>query len=185
MKKLKGTSKQVEWSEKIRERIRKLHKLVEKGIGGEKENAQKILDKLLAKNGITLSEIVDDNHEELFNVKFKGAFEKRLLLQIVGKVRGRKTMGCFDKGRLYFSSTKMEHVEILTLFSVYKKALSEEFEDLFLAFIYQHDILPPQENDDQTEKDDKPKTHEERRRLRKIASMMSTMDKVNVYKAIE
>ena len=171
--------------DKIRERIRKLYRLVEQGIGGEKENAQKILDKLLAKHGITLSEIVDDNHEEEFNVKFKGGFEKRLLLQIVGKVRGRETMGYFDKGRLYFISTKMERVEILTLFSVYKKALSREFEDLFLAFIYQQDIFPPQKDDDQTKKDDRPKTHEERSRLRKIASMMSTMNKVNVYKAIE
>ena len=106
--------------DKIRERIRKLYQLVEQGIGGKKENAQKILDKLLAKHGITLSEIVDDDHEEEFIIKFKGSFEKRLLTQIIRKVRGRKTMGYSEKGRLYFNSTKMEHVEILTLLSVYK-----------------------------------------------------------------
>ena len=56
---------------------------------------------------------------------------------------------------------------------------------MFIAFIHQQDIFPPQKNDDQIEKDDRPKTHEEKRRIRKLASMMSTMDKVNVYKAIK
>lgn len=170
---------------KIRERIVKLHKLVEQGIGGEKQNAQKILNKLLAKHGITLSEITDDDKEEEFIIKFKGSFEKRLLIQIIRKIRNRETMGCFNKNRLYFNSTKMEHVEILTLFSVYKNALSREFEDLFVAFIHQQDIFPLQKDDDQAEKNDKPKTPEERDRAKKLASMMSTIDKVNVYETIE
>lgn len=169
---------------KIRERIVKLHKLVEQGIGGEKKNAQKILDKLLAKHEITLSEITDDDQEEEFIIKFKGSFEKRLLIQIIRKIRNRETMGCFNKNRLYFNSTKMEHVEILTLFSVYKNALSREFEDLFVAFIHQQDIFPPQK-DDQAGTNDRSKTPEERGRIRKLASMMSTIDKVNVYEAIE
>ena len=171
--------------DKIKERIRKLYQLVEQGVGGEKQNAQKILDKLLDKHGITLSEIVDDNHEYEFIIKFKGTFEKRLLTQIIGKVRNRNTLGYFNKCKLHFNATKMEYAEILTLFSVYKNALSREFEDLFVAFIYQQNILPTKKDDAQTEKDDTPKTYEERCRLRKIASMMSTMDKVNVYKAIE
>lgn len=169
---------------KIRERILKLHKLVEQGIGGEKQNAQKILDKLLAKHGITLSEITDDDQEEEFIIKFKGAFEKRLLTQIIGKIINRKTFGCINRGKLHFYATKMEHVEILTLFSVYKNALSREFEDLFVAFIHQQDIFPPQK-DDQAGTNDRPKTPEERSRIRKLASMMSTIDKVNVYEAIE
>lgn len=170
---------------KIRERIRKLYKLVEQGVGGEKGNAQKILDKLLAKHGITLSEIIDDNHEEEFVIKFKGTFEKRLLTQIIGKIRNRETLGYFNKGKLHFGATKLEYAEILTLFSVYKNTLSKEFEDLFVAFIYQQNIFPNQKDADQAEKDDRPKTPEEKRRLRKLAAMMSTMDKVNVYKAIE
>lgn len=170
---------------KIRDRALKLYKLVEQGIDGEKENAQKILEKLLAKHGITLSEIIDDDHEEEFIIKFKGVFEKRLLTQIIGKIRNRKTLGHFNKCKLYFDATKMEYAEILTLFSVYKKALSREFEDLFVAFVHQQSIFPPPKDDDQTEKNDRSQTREDKRRLRKLAFMMSTIDKVNVYEGIE
>lgn len=170
---------------KIRERIRKLYKLVEQDVGGEKENAQKILDKLLAKHGITLSEIIDDDHEEEFVIKFKGVFEKRLLTQIIGKIRNRKTLGYFNKDKLHFDATKMEYAEILTLFSVYKNALLREFEDLFTAFIHRQDIFPATKDNEQEKKDDRPKTPKERERLRKLASIMSTMDEVNVYEAIE
>lgn len=170
---------------KIRERILKLYNLVKNGIGGEKKNARKILDKLLAKHGIILSEIIDDEHEETFIIKFKGVFEKKLLNQIIGKVRNRETQGFYYKGKLHFNVTKLEYAEILTLFSVYKNALSREFDNLFLAFIHKQKIFPNKDSDNQVKKSDRTETQEERLLAKKLISMMSTIDKIDVYKSIE
>jgi hypothetical protein len=47
--------------EKTKQRIKKLQALAERGVGGEKDTAEKMLQKLLKKNGIsTLAELEED-----------------------------------------------------------------------------------------------------------------------------
>lgn len=65
--------------------LRKLKALAEKGVGGEKINAQKKLEALMQKNGITEDELDEETAIEcLFNIS--GIRERRLLMQIIYKV---------------------------------------------------------------------------------------------------
>nr|DAU15145.1 MAG TPA: Protein of unknown function (DUF2786) [Caudoviricetes sp.] len=50
--------------EKTIARIKKLQALAERGVGGEKETAQRMLDKMLKENGITtLKELENEEYE--------------------------------------------------------------------------------------------------------------------------
>lgn len=50
-------------SQKIVDRLNKLLKLAEQGVGGEKTTAQKMLDKMLIKHGLSISDISDESTE--------------------------------------------------------------------------------------------------------------------------
>ena len=72
--------------EKTIERIKKLQALAERGVGGEKDTAEKMLRKMLKKNGIqSLDDLQDDNYEYVL-FPYSGKYEKKLLKQGIEKV---------------------------------------------------------------------------------------------------
>ena len=64
--------------DKTKARIKKLQALAERGVGGEKTTAEKMLQKMLKKNGIkSLEELETDSYEyTLFS--YHGKHEKKL-----------------------------------------------------------------------------------------------------------
>lgn len=163
---------------KIRDRILKLHKLVEQGIGGEKENAQKILDKLLKKHGLTLSEINDC--EEWFTINFKNRFEKRLIIQIISKVTNIKTIRAYaEKNQINLKVNKADFAEILVMFSVYRKALEKEFQNIYIAFVCKQNIFSDCKSDDDST------NVEDMIDISKLLNLTELIDRVDVHKLIE
>ncbi len=59
----------VEQIEKHKAKARRLLELAKRGVGGEQENAQRMLDELLAKHGISIDEIDADNNIRTFKIK--------------------------------------------------------------------------------------------------------------------
>lgn len=74
--------------EKTVERIKKLKALAERGVGGEKETAEKMLQRLLKKNGISTLEELEEDEVEYFLFSYKGRHEIKLLKQCMYKVLG-------------------------------------------------------------------------------------------------
>lgn len=74
--------------EKTIQRIKKLQALAERGIGGEKETAAKMLQRLLEKNGISTLEELEKEEVEYFLFSYKGRHEIKLLKQCIYKVLG-------------------------------------------------------------------------------------------------
>ena len=85
--------------EKKVELMKKLQRLAERGVGGEKEGAQKKLQQLMKKYDIEESDLSDDKLED-HEWKYHNDFELRLLKQTIYKVLG------FVKGRLKFGNSK-------------------------------------------------------------------------------
>lgn len=71
--------------EKKIELIKKLQRLAERGVGGEKEGAQKKLQQLMKKYDIEESDLSDDKLED-HEWKYHNDFELRLLKQTIYKV---------------------------------------------------------------------------------------------------
>lgn len=134
--------------EKTMERIKKLQALAERGVGGEKDTAEKMLQKMLEKNGIqSLDDLQDDNYEYVL-FPYNGKYEKKLLKQCIYKVltaAGDRTYyhtkGTRQKLGIY--CTKAQKVEIHMEFEFYRKAFYEEMDIFIAAFINAQKIFPP------------------------------------------
>lgn len=134
--------------EKTIQRIKKLQALAERGVGGEKETAAVMLQKMLEKNGISsLDELAEEEYEyTLFS--YRGKHEIKLLKQCFYKVMGAKsdrttyrTHGTRQKIGIY--CTKAQRIEIELEFEFYRNVFYEELSTFMDAFIQAQKIFPP------------------------------------------
>ena len=133
----------------INERIKKLKALALRGVGGEKEQAQALLEKLTKKYCISLEDL-DENKIEFFVLEYHGEIEKRLIVQITYKILNKD--GCVYSRRyvksgrkcrtkLEIECTEAQKIEIEFLFDFYKKLWEKEVEIFFKAFIQNHSLF--------------------------------------------
>lgn len=133
--------------EKTRERIKKLQALAERGVGGEKDTAQKMLSKLLEKNGISSLEELETDKVEYYLFSYSGKHEIALLKQCMYKVLGAandtvtyRTRGTRQKIGIY--CTKAQKIEIELEFEFYRNVFYEELTTFMSAFIQAQEIFP-------------------------------------------
>lgn len=133
--------------EKTMQRIKKLKALAERGVGGEKETAAKMLQRLLEKNGISTLEELEKDEAEYFLFSYKGKHEIKLLKQCVYKVLGYsdhtkyyRTSGKRQKIGVY--CTKAQRIEIELEFEFYRNVFYEELTSFMNAFIQAQGIFP-------------------------------------------
>lgn len=134
--------------EKTIQRIKKLQALAERGVGGEKETAEKMLQRLLKKNGISTLEELEEDEVEYFLFSYKGRHEIKLLKQCMYKVLGAsekivsyRTSGTRQKIGIY--CTKAQRIEIELEFEFYRNVFYEELSTFMDAFIQAQKIFPP------------------------------------------
>lgn len=138
------------------DKLRKIEALARLGIGGEKETAQRMLDALCKKHGITLDQIASPVTEDcLFTIRDK--WENRLLETIVLHIcRTTKIRNWYRGRKRGFELTRLQRIDIEDCFKHYKKAYSAErkrlMEDLTTAFVHKHRLFGPPR--DEKESDD-------------------------------
>jgi hypothetical protein len=117
-----------------------------RGVGGEKETAAAILEKLIVKYGYSMEDL-DTETVQKYEVKFKGEQERHLLIQIIYKVldntdtiyqlrytySGRK---CTNQ--LGVNCTAAQKAEIEFLFDFHKRLWKQEQAALLQAYIQKH-----------------------------------------------
>lgn len=134
--------------DKTRVRIKKLQALAERGVGGEKTTAEKMLQKMLKKNGIkSLEELETDSYEyTLFS--YHGKHEIKLLRQCMYKVMGvdsdRTTYRTKEtRQKIGIYCTKAQKIEIELEFEFYRNVFYEDLSTFMDAFIQAQIIFPP------------------------------------------
>ena len=133
--------------EKTIQRIKKLQALAERGVGGEKTTAEKMLKKMLEKNGISSLDELEKDEVEYFLFSYRGRHEIKLLKQCMYKV-----MGCSDHTKYYRTAgtrqkigiycTKAQRIEIELEFEFYRNVFYEELPSFMNAFIQAQSIFP-------------------------------------------
>lgn len=140
----------------MQERLKKIYALAMQGVGGEKEAAAELLEKLTKKYGVSIEEL-DEEKISSFEMEFHGDIEKRLLVQVVYKVTGKSgnvyKMRYTESGRLCKTKssvrcTEAQKIEIEFLFDFYKRLFEKEKEYLLKAFIQKHRIFGVCDNDE-------------------------------------
>jgi hypothetical protein len=136
--------------ESILIRLRKIEALARDGIGGERENARRMLGKLCAKHGVTLEELTEETRLEVpFSVR--GTHDKQLLFQVYAFIRNASQVTYRVKKRkpnlIWFSLTRAEAIDMRECFDHYrlqwKKQSMAMLDDLLSAFIQKNRIFPP------------------------------------------
>lgn len=131
-------------SEKIILLIKKLKELAERGIGGEKDNAERMMWEIMLKHGITSDMIEENELKKKFFYYLKG--EEWLLVQTIAAVVGSKVykkriIKEANQSRYRWMVTDSEAIEIWARFGFYKSIFEEEIKKLKLAFIIKHKIF--------------------------------------------
>ncbi|UXA39113.1 DUF2786 domain-containing protein [Pseudomonas juntendi] len=130
---------------KVQTKLRKLQALAERGVGGEKDNAQRMLEKLLARHGLTIDDLADERREiRWFPAANK--FESRLALQILSKICNTSSPDVYrhkQKPKLVgVRVTPAEAIEFELHYDALRKALGDHFQDAFSAFIQVNRLFP-------------------------------------------
>lgn len=133
--------------EKKRELLKKLQALAERGVGGEKEGAQRKLEQLMKKYGIEemdLSEDIEEDHD----FRYHNEYEKKILRQLFYKiVPDFKTRTYFyrsgrgSKSTYGIRCTKAQALQIQIEYDFYCDLWKEEVEFFMGAFIQKHRIF--------------------------------------------
>lgn len=161
---------------KLEERLRKLAALASGGVGGEKESAQRFLDRLLDENGLTLADLEEKSVVE-------GAFvytdesEKALLVQIICVCLNTDRISSEINRKLktlYLKTTKMQRLEIQLMFDHYKALLRQEFKFFIEAFFYKNNLYPSADFNNNSASGI---TIETMIRARKVASMARLLER--------
>ncbi len=161
--------------------LQKIKTLVERGVDGEKESAERFLSRLMKKYGITQKDLSDEK-TELQWFRYHDDLQHRLLRQIIYMIMG--DIDHYKAGRhklVGVYCTPYEHLEIEANYEFFKNAIKQEIEVFYTAFCQKNRLFPPKEksrqktpNDEITEKE-----------LLKIHAMMDGMERFTLRKIIE
>ena len=177
--------------EEILERLRKMKALADRGVGGERENAERLLAEIAAEHGINLAELEEVKLDD-FYVTLKESWKWKMLSQLCAlkrqelKMEGASLEGhrmstwkCRGKNLYSVSKcTKAEWLELMAKLEVLARAYKRQQEDFYHAFLMANDLLL--EPDDEA----KPLSREERSRLSRIAQMSRGIEKSQLNKQL-
>jgi hypothetical protein len=165
--------------------LEKLKALAEKGVGGEAENAKKILKNMCEKQKIHIDDIGDK--PQMYRFKVSGKFDFRLLSQIYAFCGYRdKDMFYrrFRKGEIGLELKREQYIELSQIYEVLRAAfrthLKKEEKMIFEAFIHRHELYPknaPKQAMDNF-------THEDYVRALECIKRAENIDKVEIRTAI-
>lgn len=129
----------------IQEKLKKIKALADQGVGGEKETAQLLYEKMLAKYGVVEAELEKPEDLKRRWFKYKDDLDFKLATQIFYKVTGSPEYWVKKDKRIKqigVDCTEFEFDEIMFYFNFYIKHLREDFDIFVRAFINVNNIFP-------------------------------------------
>lgn len=176
--------------EKVLELAKKLKALADRGVDGEKESAQAMLEKLMAKHGITIDMIeTPDIGDHQFLMEDKDyRFWRQVVSSVLGKGydvfvfpidrRNRRKLK-----RYQIRCTGAQAIEIQAKFDFFKKIYEDEQEIFYSAFIQKNKLYAkPKEGEEDRDAPDL--TPEELDRLMRMMEMMGGMKRHHFLKQL-
>lgn len=169
--------------------LKKLKALADRGVGGEKENAQQMLQRLMDKHGISLEDIEGE-------VKRRRDFfisdeQMKFFKQVVGSVVGREYVYKSRRGDrrkkklIALDLTDADYIEIDAKFDFFWKAWEKDVLLFYKAFVQKNHLYSKPNDDEKEEDDDREYTAEEKAEFFRMAQMMAGMEKHNFQKQLK
>lgn len=149
---------------RLRSRAIKLLALAQRGIGGEKENAARMLEKLLAKHGMTLADLDPSNEARTeLQLTYSTQEERKLIVQIAAMIlntRGPSLYRHHRRKALTIEVTPAQRADIILHYETYRIALRGHMQRAkkiaMSAFIHANNIFPTANDEETTSAPDIP-----------------------------
>lgn len=157
----------------------KLKALAEQGVGGEKINAEKILRKILQKQGKSFEEFIANKEKEetkIYSLRYKTQYEKKLLLQVLHYVLNlHEIRTVIYNSTIHIRLTEYQYIEVSTIYTILKAELKKELDITLEAFIVKNRIFSQS-----VSKNDSPLTAKDL----KIIERAGTITKTELHKQL-
>lgn len=143
--------------EQIIDKLKKIKSLADRGVAGEAIAAQQQLEKLLAKHGLTIQDLFNEERKER---KFKvNNADEMIFYQICFSIIGNRTKQGWrykhEKAVKYMELTDVEYIDILQQFDFHRKQLAKEkkksIKTLETAYVYKHNLFNCDKSDTPSE----------------------------------
>jgi hypothetical protein len=135
-------------TDSIRLRLLKVLRLAQEGVGGERENAEVLLAKLLRKHSMSLADLEGALDQPAAQVWLPASDtdERTVLAQLIVKLFGtsRKVWRRTDDSALGVDVTPSEHAALVIAWEVYREAFGEARHALVLGFCFKHGLYAPE-----------------------------------------
>ena len=173
--------------ESIKEKLKKLLALAERGVQGEAKNARRLLEKLCNEYGISIDELLDENQVKyyFFDVG-RNKTQVDLFSQCYYKVANASRMSYkqVSRSRIAVEMTAIQYAELVSLFEWHKANFNKDLEDMkhniLIAYCRKHHLYGDIDSDDSREL-----TVEEKERLVKILFMQESLNDNQYHKLLE
>lgn len=173
--------------ESLKEKLKKLQALAERGWQGEAENARRLLEKLCRQYGVSLEEILDDSQVKRYTFAVgRNKMYGTLFMQCYAKVTNQSRMKYHQLSRSEISIelTALQYAELKSLYVWHKANLERDLEDIkntvVEAYIVKHALFSEKSSDKKAEL-----TPEDFVRLKKILAMREALNDNHYQKLIE
>lgn len=131
--------------DKARQRMLKLLALAKRGEGGERENAQRFLESMLKKHGMTLADLDEEAlSPDWMKFPLKTALDRRLLAQVAAMVlKSNSFLSRQYRGEkaIWLNVTKAQFLEIELHYRAFQRDLKKALEQAYIAFVNRNDIF--------------------------------------------
>lgn len=163
-------------NDQLRARLLKVLALAQQGVGGERDNAEVVLGKLLRQHNMTRADLEGTSEKrDAVGLKWRTLDEKMLACRLVIQIAGNVGMNDYPKNKTtVFWLTRSEEVAARLAWPVYQAAWQAAQRDVMSAFIHRHDLYTP----DELEADGPEQTAEQLARVRRVAQMATGIERV-------
>ena len=140
--------------EDIKAKLIKMKALAKSGEGGERENAERLINELAARYNISL-DFLGNETKRRYDIKFGTRWERALFSQLLALLRIDKygnrdaeELGLFyELGgsalKCYTICTDMEWLELTAKYSVLRSDYRSQLANFYMAFLMANDLLLP------------------------------------------
>ena len=133
--------------ENITEKIKKLRELVERGIDGEAENAQRLLNAIIEKYKIDMDKIDEERYYSFYH---KNSSEKTIIIQIIAVIKNIQKVEIGsqknDSRHIYFKLTQSQYIDAREMIDWHVNQMRKEFNEMKRLFaesyISKHRLYP-------------------------------------------
>lgn len=173
---------------RVKERMLKILALAREGVGGEQENAERMLNALCRKHGVTVEQLEATGSRERVWFYVNTKHEKSLLFQCYYMCVGACVEWWKHPKRsraVGFDLTPGERAQLTVAFETFKETFKEawhkQLDAFFVAFVWKNRIYglkaEPEEEREQTE--------EEKARLEAAQKLVKSIERTHLHKRIE